>query len=106
MYPLLALLLIIGIAGFILHQQAYRALYRKLLARDIVTSEYKPDWTSIAGAGGCMGYTTKLKREVGTDQLTTEEIALLRRVTVAYWIGVPATFVLTCIAFWLFYQQR
>jgi hypothetical protein len=103
-YPLLGLLLIIGFAGFILHQQAYRALYRKLLARNIVTSEYKPDWTSIAGAGGCMGYITKLKREVGTDQLTTEEIALLQRVTVAYWIGVPATFVFICIFFWLLYR--
>ena len=100
----LALLLIVGFTGFITHQRAYRALYRKLSTRQIMNSDYKPDWTSIAGAGACMGYITKLKREVGIDQLTAEEQALLRRVTVSYMIGVPAIFVFTCLVFWILYS--
>lgn len=102
-WVLISPLLVIGIIGYFIHQRSYRELYRKLSARNLVGTEYRPDWSSALGSLACMGFTTKLKREIGVDALTDQERALLKRTTLSYKIGVPAIFVFTCAVFWNIY---
>lgn len=107
-YPLLAylslLLIPVGLLGFFLHQRSYAHLYRKLHARDLVGVEYKPDWTTTLGAGGCMGFIKKIKREIGLDELNADEIRLVRTATCSYYMGVPALFIFVCGMYWYLYK--
>ena len=100
-----ALLVPIGIIGFIVHQRSYALLYKKLRERELIGAEYKPDWSTFIGSGGCMGLIKKLKREVGLMQLHADEIYLVKRATYAYHIGVPALFLAVCAMFWFFYRD-
>ena len=91
------LLGIAGIAGFVLHHRSYRSLYRKLRGRRAVGEDYAPARLSALWASGCMGYITRLKREIGVDSLDANERALLRRAIYAYYLGVPAAFLLAAV---------
>ena len=101
----LALLLpplgLISIVGFLLHQQSYRKLYLKMKDRGLVSSDYSPSPMSAVWSIGCLGYIIRLRREIGIDKLDSVEKALLNRAVYAYWIGVPAAFLMVCIIFWL-----
>lgn len=100
----LAPIVFIGATGFIIHQNAYRSLYQRLRDRGIVGSDYEPDWSSKVGSSGCLGYITRLKREIGLGRLEPVEQLLVRRVVISYYASVPVMFAILCGLYWELYS--
>lgn len=98
-YLLIAVLLLFGLPCIILHTRAYTMLYQSLRDRDIAGKEYAPDWASKIGALGCMGFITRMKREIGADCLTAEEVKLLANASGFYYAGTFSTFAALCLLF-------
>ena len=100
---LIILLMVVGISSIMLHLRSYQNLFRLLKQRGIVGDEFKPDWMSKVGALGCMGYVTRIKREIGVAKLNVVESSLLQKTIILYSLGSLATFVAVCLFFWRLY---
>ena len=92
-------------AGALTHLYLYNRLYQQLLARGVVDRQYKPTWSEYVGAYGCMGFITKLKREVQLQTLNESEQALVRRVSLTYYLCAPGLFLCTIALFILLYRS-
>ena len=90
-------------AGALAHLYLYHRLYQQLLARGVVDSGYKPTWSEYVGAYGCMGFIAKLNREIPRQALSHSEQALIRNVSLTYYVCVPGLFLCTIALFILLY---
>ncbi len=100
-YEILILVLaVFGISNIILHIRTYQNLYNSLKKRGIVGDDFAPDWISKVGSFGCMGYISRIKKEVGIAELNDSESSQFRKTVISYNAGTLATFVAVCILFW------
>ena len=98
-YLLIVVLMVFGVINIILHNRAYQKLYNTLKKRGVISSEFAPDWTSKVGALGCMGHITRIKKDMGVDELNMNESSLILKTATFYKLGTFTTFAAVCLLF-------
>ena len=100
---LIVLLGVLGVSSIIMHIQSYKMLYFSLKKRGLAGDDLAPDWISKISSYGCMGYISRIKKDIGIAKLNDIESSRLRKTVVYYTLGTGATFIAVCILFWRSY---